>query len=77
LAAINPTKPKSASLAYPLVFLAQLPKGCEESKIMMNKDMMEDKLDGSSNFKFLEDKNSKGRLIVGDTKRCHYDIPPS
>jgi hypothetical protein len=40
-----------------------LTKGCEESKIMMNKTMMEDKLDGSSNFKFLEDKNSKEDLL--------------
>ena len=30
-----------------LGFLAQLTKGCEESKIMMNKTMMEVKLDGS------------------------------
>jgi hypothetical protein len=29
----------------------------------MNKTMMEDKLDGSSNFKFLEDKNSKEDLL--------------
>jgi hypothetical protein len=31
--------------------------------------MMEDKLDGSNNFKFLEDKDFRGRLIVGDTRR--------
>ena len=30
---------------------------------MMNKTMMEDKLDGSSNFKFLEDKTSKEDLL--------------
>jgi hypothetical protein len=30
---------------------------------MMNKNMMEVKLDGSSNFKFLEDKNSKEELL--------------
>ena len=29
LAVISPTKPKSASLAYSLGFLAQLTKGCE------------------------------------------------
>jgi hypothetical protein len=47
-----------------------LTRVCEESKIMMNKTMMEDKLDGSSNFKFLEDKTSEEDLfIVGDTKR--------
>jgi hypothetical protein len=40
-----------------------LTKGCEESKIMMNKTMMEVKLDGSSNLKFLEDKNSKEDLL--------------
>jgi hypothetical protein len=40
-----------------------LTKGCEESKIMMNKTMMEVKLDGSSNFKFLEDKTSKEDLF--------------
>jgi hypothetical protein len=38
---------------------------------MMNITMMEDKLDGSSNFKFLEEKNSEeGLLLViqkGDT----------
>jgi hypothetical protein len=38
-------------------------KSCEESKIMMNKTMMEVKLDGSSNFKFLEDKTSKEDLL--------------
>jgi hypothetical protein len=40
-----------------------LTKGCEESKIMMNKTMLEDKLDESSNFKFLEDKTSKEDLL--------------
>jgi hypothetical protein len=30
---------------------------------MMNKTMMEDKLDGSSNFKFLEDKTSEENLL--------------
>jgi hypothetical protein len=40
----------------------------------MNKTMMKVKLYGSK--KLLQD-NFKGRLIVGDTKRCHYDIPPS
>ena len=30
---------------------------------MMNKTMMEDKLDGLSNFKFLEDKTSKEDLL--------------
>jgi hypothetical protein len=48
-----------------------LTKGCEEFKIMMNKTMMEVKLDGSSNFKFLEDKTSKEDLLwviqKGDT----------
>jgi hypothetical protein len=48
-----------------------LTRGCEESKIMMNKTMMEDNLDGSSKFKFLEDKTSKEDLMwviqKGDT----------
>jgi hypothetical protein len=30
---------------------------------MMNKTMMKDKLDGSSNFKFLEDKTSEEDLL--------------
>jgi hypothetical protein len=30
---------------------------------MMNKTMMEDKIDGSSNFMFLEDKTSKENLL--------------
>jgi hypothetical protein len=38
---------------------------------MMNKTMMEDKLDGSRNFKFLEDKTSEEGLLwviqKGDT----------
>ena len=38
-------------------------KGCEESKIMMNKTMMEDKIDGLGNFKFLEDNTSKEDLL--------------
>jgi hypothetical protein len=33
-----------------------LTRVCEEFKIMMNITMMEDKLDESSKFKFLEDK---------------------
>jgi hypothetical protein len=40
-----------------------LTKGCEEPKIMMNKTMMEIKLDGSSNFKFLKDKTSKEDIL--------------
>jgi hypothetical protein len=40
-----------------------LTKGCEKYKIMMNKMMMEVKLDGSRNFKFLEDKTSKEDLL--------------
>jgi hypothetical protein len=39
--------------------------------------MMEDKLDGSSKLQVPGRQDFKGRLIVGDTKRCHYDIPPS
>jgi hypothetical protein len=46
-----------------------LTRVCEESKIMMNIPMMEDNLDGSIQFKFMEDKKFRGRLIVGDTKR--------
>jgi hypothetical protein len=48
-----------------------LTRGCEESKIMMNITMMEDKLDGSINFKFMENKTSKEELLwviqKGDT----------
>jgi hypothetical protein len=40
-----------------------LTKGYEESKIMMNKTMMEVILDGSRNIKFLEDKTSKEELL--------------
>jgi hypothetical protein len=40
-----------------------LTKGCEESKTMM-----EDNLDGSSNFKVIERKEFIGILIVGNTK---------
>jgi hypothetical protein len=36
---------------------------CEETKIMMNIPMMEDKLEGSSNFKFLEENNSEEDLL--------------
>jgi hypothetical protein len=50
LAIISPTKPKIASLTYPLGFLAQLVRVCEESKNMMNKTLVEDRIDGSSNF---------------------------
>jgi hypothetical protein len=43
---------------------------------MMNKTMMEDKLDGSSNFKFLEDKISKEDLLwviqKGDTMTTSF-----
>jgi hypothetical protein len=46
-----------------------LTRVCEESKIMMNKTMMEDKLDESRNFKFLEDKTSEEDLLWDDTKR--------
>jgi hypothetical protein len=46
-----------------------LTRVCEESKIMMNITMIEDNLDGSINFKFLEYNTSEERLIVGDTKR--------
>jgi hypothetical protein len=63
LVVISPTKPKSDSLAYLLGFLAQLTRVCEESKFMMNKTMMEDKLDGSSIFNFLEDKTSEEGLL--------------
>jgi hypothetical protein len=47
---------------------------------MMNKTMMEDKLDGSSNFKFLEDKTSKEDLLwviqkgVTVTYLLHEDV---
>jgi hypothetical protein len=57
-----------------------LTKGCEESKIMMNKTMMEDKVDDLSNFKFLEDKNSKEDLLwviqkgVAMTYLLHEDV---
>jgi hypothetical protein len=44
---IIPTKTKSSSLALPLGFLAKLTRVCEESKIMMNIIMMEEKLGGS------------------------------
>jgi hypothetical protein len=80
LVVISPKKPKISSLAYSLGFLAQLTKGCEESKIMMNKTMMEVKLDGSSNFKFLEDKSSKEDLLwvikkgVTVTYLLHEDV---
>jgi len=54
-----------------LGFLAQLTRVCEEYKIMMNITMMEDKLDGSRKFKFLEDKTSEAGLLwviqKGDT----------
>jgi hypothetical protein len=40
-----------------------LTRVCEESKNMMNRTMMENKLDGSSNFKFLEDKTSEEDLL--------------
>jgi hypothetical protein len=44
---------------------------CEEYKIMMNKTMMEDKLDGSRNSTFLEDNTSEEGLLwviqKGDT----------
>jgi hypothetical protein len=40
-----------------------LTRVCEEYKNMMNKTMMEYKLDGSSNFKFPEDKNSEEDLL--------------
>jgi hypothetical protein len=63
LVVIIPTKPKSASLTEPLGFLAQLTRVCEESKIIMNRTMMEDKLDGSSNFKFLEDNTLEEGLL--------------
>jgi hypothetical protein len=46
-----------------LGFLAQLTRVCEESKNMKNKTMIEVKLDGSNNFKFLEDKTSKENLL--------------
>jgi hypothetical protein len=43
---------------------------------MMNKTMLEDKLDGSSNFKFLEDKTSKEELLwmiqKGDTMTTSF-----
>jgi hypothetical protein len=51
-----------------------LTKGCEESKIMMNKTMMEDKLDGSRKFKVLERQDIRGRLIVVNTKGFTRDI---
>jgi hypothetical protein len=63
-----------------LGILAQLTKGCEESKIMMKKTMMEVKLDGSNKFKFLEDKTSKEDLLwviqkgVTVTYLLHEDI---
>jgi hypothetical protein len=40
-----------------------LTRVCEESKNIKNKTMMEDKLDGSSNFKFLEDNTSEEDLL--------------
>jgi hypothetical protein len=40
-----------------------LKKGCEESKIMMNKTMMEDKLMDQANSNFLKDKTSKEELL--------------
>jgi hypothetical protein len=43
-------KPKISSLAYPLGFLSQLVRVCEEYENMMNKTMMEDKLDESSKY---------------------------
>jgi hypothetical protein len=43
---------------------------------MMNKTMMEDKLDGSSNFKFLEDRTSKEYVLwviqKGDTMTTSF-----
>jgi hypothetical protein len=63
LVVISPTKHKITSLAKPFDFLSQLTRGCEEYKIMMNKTMMEDKLYGSSNFNFLEDKTSNEDLL--------------
>jgi hypothetical protein len=55
LAVISPTKPNIASLAYPLGFLAKLVRVCEESKNMMNKTLVEDRLEESSNFRLHEE----------------------
>jgi hypothetical protein len=63
LAVISPKKPKVSHLAQSLGFLAQLTRVCEESKNMMNKNMIEDKLVGSSKLKFLEDKTSEENLL--------------